>query len=1259
MGSKKRTIGILIVVIVVLLGFAGSLLMYRNRLSSEKANNDLIQENIMKNYFYVTEEENIVYDSVKHIKYVNNELEIVVESGTDINDIHELAKKYNAEIVGEIEILNTYQFKFNENFMMNQLEEIITDIKKSSFVQDVNINYVWNNVYNTYEINKGDIWKNETWNEEIPDGKNWGLEAIHCISAWDLLNKKSINPIRIGIIDNVFDENHEDLGFAKTYYNCSHSEILKYVSENDSYEHGTNVAGVMAANSRLDSHGSDIGICGVYPFGYGNVYGISFIGASKTNIAIESYLVTLIVENNVKVINISCLGDVNLTFRASHLNEDSAKNEFKKSSLPIEKKLIELINLKYDFLICTAAGNESYTWFKENKNGEYEEIRDTLDVFGATKTNIIDAEYGPLFATIDNEELRKRIIVVGAIEQEKNYMQICSYSNGGNRVDIYAPGEKITTTQVDNKYHYYFSGTSAATPFVSGTAAMVWSVNNNLTGEEVKEILCNTAKCPENSGSEYFKMVNAKLAVEEAIRRTDTIVVPIEDETQLTEPVEIQELNYTWHLAPTIEAEDIIVSDIEKYAIFVPTANPFDEYSIVKQNGKYRFIKYDGTYISDMQYDEWHFSTPNAVTCSSENNESVTVLGKENNIEISYGSHDAGWGSQGFYINNKTKDIYYIEYGSYYKYSKNNNVVVQSADISLISNEKNQLGVAYDIQLNNIGKYGIANNSGLFVDCVYNDACMNIGDDIIALEKDGKWGYFNKDGTQIIDFICEPFESKILDVMWLHNHDDKSIHHPFLSSCGYIPIKIDGKCGYYDTKGNEVIPCGTFEEVRPVHNGLAWVKKDGKWGVIKLNNTEKSETDYQKQYYTFIENELIPKYGLANVDTNISFSNSSGIVSAIIDDFSNTGSMDLLVVRLENSADSIDIVCAWYNWDGNSVVPIDEITVESNYGITSNIDVSFNQGYLCFNADRIWLNSNNSESSIWIYSFNNSKLNPVRNYEIHRFHGYIDEITETIRKEINIKSQDYKLNLNDVKTFHDDLKSLEIEFNNDEVDCQLINGNNLLNYALSVRESLSENCRFIISDYTDLRSHIIVTPQKITNGQYDYKDIHFKGTVNTEKDPLNVRKSPSANAEIIGKLEKGSTVTIYAESGDWYEIEYNGGVGYVSKKYIKSKDNNSDTQTSSISDNEILKAVNKYLEENQSNLGVWLSDSTPYCPAGHMYSNDTNWSCPINTDWDSYSSNEMVGAYPHFAYVDKNTLKCTITANYETVMEFDLSNYLN
>lgn len=221
-------------------------------------------------------------------------------------------------------------------------------------------------------------------------------------------------------------------------------------------------------------------------------------------------------------------------------------------------------------------------------------------------------------------------------------MQICSYSNGGKRVDIYAPGEKITTTSVDNKYCYYFKGTSAAAPFVSGTAAMVWSVNNNLTGEEVKEILCNTAKCPENSGSEYFKMVNAKLAVEEAIRRKDTLVVPIEDETQLTEFVEIEETkNYEWYLNPTIEAEDIIVSD--EYSNNTDSMmDPYDECAIIQQNEKYGIIKYDGLYIAESKYNKYFCDGVYEISVFNEYRndgaENVNVFPAENklSIEVNY-----------------------------------------------------------------------------------------------------------------------------------------------------------------------------------------------------------------------------------------------------------------------------------------------------------------------------------------------------------------------------------------------------------------------------------------------------------------------------------------------------------------------------------------------------------------------------------------------------------------------------------------------
>lgn len=86
------------------------------------------------------------------------------------------------------------------------------------------------------------------------------------------------------------------------------------------------------------------------------------------------------------------------------------------------------------------------------------------------------------------------------------------------------------------------------------------------------------------------------------------------------------------------------------------------------------------------------------------------------------------------------------------------------------------------------------------------------------------------------------------------------------------------------------------------------------------------------------------------------------------------------------------------------------------------------------------------------------------------------------------------------------------------------------------------------------------------------KEPLFTGTVNTEKDPLNVRKSPSTEAEIIGRLNKGSTVTVYSEADGWCEIEYNGGVGYVSNEYIKINGDTENQRTISISDSEILKA---------------------------------------------------------------------------------------
>mmetsp|Transcript_17487 Transcript_17487/g.48792 ORF Transcript_17487/g.48792 Transcript_17487/m.48792 type:complete len:681 (+) Transcript_17487:48-2090(+) len=67
------------------------------------------------------------------------------------------------------------------------------------------------------------------------------------------------------------------------------------------------------------------------------------------------------------------------------------------------------------------------------------------------------------------------------------------FSNyGSQEVDIGAPGSYILSTVKGNRYDT-FSGTSMATPQVAGIAATLLTINPKLTGQEVKQILMETA----------------------------------------------------------------------------------------------------------------------------------------------------------------------------------------------------------------------------------------------------------------------------------------------------------------------------------------------------------------------------------------------------------------------------------------------------------------------------------------------------------------------------------------------------------------------------------------------------------------------------------------------------------------------------------------------------------------------------------------------------------------------------------------------
>lgn len=121
------------------------------------------------------------------------------------------------------------------------------------------------------------------------------------------------------------------------------------------------------------------------------------------------------------------------------------------------------------------------------------------------------------------------VISVGAVN---NRGILFEYSSRGPELDLVAPSGEInylgnvrTTDRMGNKgrlpghYEPRFGGTSASCPVVSGVAALVLSVNPNLTQQEVRDILTSTATDMGAEGFDNnfgFGRVNAFAAVVEA-----------------------------------------------------------------------------------------------------------------------------------------------------------------------------------------------------------------------------------------------------------------------------------------------------------------------------------------------------------------------------------------------------------------------------------------------------------------------------------------------------------------------------------------------------------------------------------------------------------------------------------------------------------------------------------------------------------------------------------------------------------------------
>ena len=449
--------------------------------------------------FTPTEQEHITKTD-DAIMYADNEVLIVVKDGTNYDAVQELAARYNAEIVGMIELTGDYQLRFSTTYSESEFAELTSQFIQEEVIERADLNYFY--PIRNDSVDYGDEWRKDLKDYEDLKGKSWGVEAILAPDAWEELNKHSaqVNPVRVGLIDSGFDTTHEDLKdcFVSVFYNDSPNP------------HGTHVAGTMAANADNSE-----GICGVYPYGKNHLYGASWSQSrySENNISYiqaKCCLAELILRN-VKVINCSYgYGDINLIMKYNNLGTNpnygvDVTEDYRKfidmQADGIGEYLQRFYNKGYDFIIVASAGNQS--------NKEFDLKYDTVLADGSEthieqhiQTGVVEADDSSVYNAISEDkypDIYNRIIVVGSVDDK---LHMSSFSNGGQRVDVFAPGEKIFSTANGTYQHTYqedgktklWSGTSMAAPHVSGVAAMVWSANNHLTGAEVKRIVCDSGK---------------------------------------------------------------------------------------------------------------------------------------------------------------------------------------------------------------------------------------------------------------------------------------------------------------------------------------------------------------------------------------------------------------------------------------------------------------------------------------------------------------------------------------------------------------------------------------------------------------------------------------------------------------------------------------------------------------------------------------------------------------------------------------------
>ena len=307
-------------------------------------------------------------------------------------------------------------------------------------------------------------------------GRQTYLQQIRVPQAWEIVNQKEHSKVKVAVLDTGADIVHPDIENVLDLVNSR--EILNANGsmgplQGDGYQngayssgggHGTHVSGIIAAQAN-------------------NGEGIAGVGSALDNSVVDLMVVDVFSQDQKTSVSYVLKGleyARNAGAKVINLSLGMRKTEIGLYDDLLSRMCRSLAD--EGIIIICAAGN-----YGTGDNGSI---------------NVIPSDYDSTISVI-------------AVD---NNMQKASSSCYGSLKDISAPGVNIWSTIKGGSYGN-MNGTSMAAPEVAGVAAMMCSLNPELSVEEVRTILQDTATDIGTPGYDIYTgagIVNAQKAVERA-----------------------------------------------------------------------------------------------------------------------------------------------------------------------------------------------------------------------------------------------------------------------------------------------------------------------------------------------------------------------------------------------------------------------------------------------------------------------------------------------------------------------------------------------------------------------------------------------------------------------------------------------------------------------------------------------------------------------------------------------------------------------